>query len=143
MVRINLDGHQQRDPNLDIHNHQDEREVLETIIRNTYRVLASRGKKGCYIYCCDEELQNYLGRLIPTIEVEVPDDYATYQVGDRPDERGNNAEGNILFIGNNYNRSYHRPECRYAPRNPQKRVEFESVDMARQAGYSPCPTCKP
>ena len=30
------------------------------IIKNTYRVLLTRGMKGCYIYCRDEALQNYL-----------------------------------------------------------------------------------
>ena len=30
------------------------------IIRNTYRTLLSRGMKGCYIYCVDPELEQYL-----------------------------------------------------------------------------------
>ena len=29
-------------------------------VRNIYRVLMSRGMKGCYVYCCDPDLQNYL-----------------------------------------------------------------------------------
>ena len=32
----------------------------DEIIKNTYRVLLTRGMKGCYIYCRDEALQNYL-----------------------------------------------------------------------------------
>ena len=32
----------------------------DEIIRNTYRTLLTRGMKGCYIYCVDEELEKYL-----------------------------------------------------------------------------------
>ncbi len=31
----------------------------DRIIRNTYKTLLTRGQKGCYIYCEDEELQKY------------------------------------------------------------------------------------
>ncbi|UNT96289.1 DUF2075 domain-containing protein [Allobaculum mucilyticum] len=32
----------------------------DEIIKNTYRTLMTRGMKGCYIYCCDDELKEYL-----------------------------------------------------------------------------------
>lgn len=32
-------------------------------VRNIYRVLMSRGMKGCYIYCCDKALSDYLKSL--------------------------------------------------------------------------------
>lgn len=32
----------------------------DEIIKNTYRTLMTRGMKGCYIYCVDENLSNYL-----------------------------------------------------------------------------------
>lgn len=32
----------------------------DEIIKNTYRTLMTRGMKGCYIYCVDEKLRNYL-----------------------------------------------------------------------------------
>lgn len=32
----------------------------DELIKNTYRVLMTRGMKGCYVYCMDEPLQNYL-----------------------------------------------------------------------------------
>ncbi len=32
----------------------------DELIRNTYRTLMTRGMKGCYVYCCDEELAGYL-----------------------------------------------------------------------------------
>ncbi len=33
---------------------------LDKRIRNTYKTLLSRGRKGCYIYCQDKELANYI-----------------------------------------------------------------------------------
>ena len=34
--------------------------VADEIIKNTYRTLMTRGQKGCYIYCTDEKLAEYL-----------------------------------------------------------------------------------
>ena len=36
------------------------KEIVTRVIKNTYRTLMTRGMKGCYVYCCDEELANYL-----------------------------------------------------------------------------------
>lgn len=33
---------------------------VDDIIRNTYRTLLTRGMKGCYIYCIDKNLSNYI-----------------------------------------------------------------------------------
>ena len=76
-VDVNIDGHYQDDPNLKMRDYNNN-SLHKTIIRNTYHVLASRGKKGCFIYCCDEGLHNYLSNIIPTLTVDVPDDYETY-----------------------------------------------------------------
>ena len=38
--------------------------VADEIIRNTYRTLLTRGMKGCYVYCEDENLGNYLKRMM-------------------------------------------------------------------------------
>ena len=39
-------------------------EELTKLVKNIYKVLLSRGMKGCYVYCCDKELERYLrGRL--------------------------------------------------------------------------------
>lgn len=38
--------------------------LADRIIRNTYRTLLSRGQKGCYIYCEDSELSNYLAKML-------------------------------------------------------------------------------
>ena len=43
----------------------DEKTVQEYII-NTYKVLLERGIKGCYIYACDESMQEYLKQHIET-----------------------------------------------------------------------------
>ncbi|MGE0792671.1 MAG: DNA/RNA helicase domain-containing protein [Candidatus Woesearchaeota archaeon] len=40
-------------------NPQKANKLADEIIKNTYRTLMTRGQKGCYIYCCDKELQNY------------------------------------------------------------------------------------
>jgi len=34
--------------------------LIKSIIQNTYRTLMTRGMKGCYVYCCDGELGEYL-----------------------------------------------------------------------------------
>ncbi|RFB12696.1 DUF2075 domain-containing protein [Bacillus sp. HNG] len=33
---------------------------LFDLVRNTYKTLMTRGMKGCYVYCCDEELGRYM-----------------------------------------------------------------------------------
>ena len=38
--------------------------LCNRIIRNTYRTLLSRGQKGCFVYCEDEALRNYLKERI-------------------------------------------------------------------------------
>ncbi len=39
-------------------------ELADRIIRNTYKTLLTRGQKGCYIYCEDKPLQEYLKKRI-------------------------------------------------------------------------------
>lgn len=34
--------------------------LADEIIKNTYRTLMTRGMKGCYVYCCDKALTEYL-----------------------------------------------------------------------------------
>ena len=38
--------------------------IADEIIKNTYRTLMTRGQKGCYIYCVDENLADYLKKRI-------------------------------------------------------------------------------
>ena len=35
------------------------------LILNTYKTLLTRGQKGCYVYCEDEDLRNYIKSLVP------------------------------------------------------------------------------
>ncbi len=37
--------------------------IADTLIRNTYRVLLTRGIKGCYVYACDKKLQQHLKKM--------------------------------------------------------------------------------
>jgi DUF2075 family protein len=43
-------------------------ELAEELIKNTYRTLMTRGMKGCYLYCCDEELQEYLRTRVENVQ---------------------------------------------------------------------------
>ncbi|UOO93385.1 DUF2075 domain-containing protein [Vitreoscilla stercoraria] len=38
--------------------------LVGSIIKNTYRTLMTRGQKGCFIYCTDQETQNYFKKLL-------------------------------------------------------------------------------
>jgi DUF2075 family protein len=40
------------------------KQVADEIIKNTYRTLMTRGMKGCYIYCVDKDLANYLREML-------------------------------------------------------------------------------
>lgn len=39
------------------------RERVDRIIRNTYKTLLTRGMKGCYVYCVDDETQDFFKAL--------------------------------------------------------------------------------
>ena len=38
--------------------------ISDEIIKNTYRTLMTRGQKGCYIYCTDKKLSDYLKKRL-------------------------------------------------------------------------------
>ena len=38
--------------------------IADEIIKNTYRTLMTRGQKGCYIYCTDKKLSDYLRKRL-------------------------------------------------------------------------------
>lgn len=38
--------------------------VADQIIKNTYRTLMSRGQKGCYVFCMDKKLREYLKKRL-------------------------------------------------------------------------------
>ena len=39
-------------------------EIASQLIKNTYKTLLTRGQKGCYIYCEDKELAQYIKSII-------------------------------------------------------------------------------
>lgn len=41
--------------------------TAEEVIKNTYRTLMSRRMEGCYLYCCDDQLQEYLKSRVSTV----------------------------------------------------------------------------
>ena len=40
------------------------KQKADSIIKNTYRALMTRGMKGCYIYSVDNETQEYFERMV-------------------------------------------------------------------------------
>ena len=44
--------------------------TFDHYVRNIYRVLMTRGMKGCFVYICDLNLRNYFKSLIKNINVE-------------------------------------------------------------------------
>ena len=40
------------------------KQMLDLIIKNTYRTLMTRGMKGCYVYFVDEETRDYFKRQL-------------------------------------------------------------------------------
>ena len=38
--------------------------IADNIIKNTYRTLMTRGMKGCYVFCIDKSMRDYLNTLI-------------------------------------------------------------------------------
>lgn len=49
--------------------------LADDIIRNTYRTLMTRGQKGCFVYCTDNELGNYLKRRMEKVHEYVSDEF--------------------------------------------------------------------
>jgi len=51
------------------HKPKEERQVIgDQIIRNTYKVLMSRGMKGCFVYCTDPNLRDYIKRRLDMVK---------------------------------------------------------------------------
>ena len=102
-------------------------QAMNLLVRNTYYVILSRPRHNLGIWFKDEATKRHVAEILGlTIQ--------------RNADVTDNTE---LIVGNSSNYTYHKPECRYAPRNPKKREEFVSIEKARNAGYSPCRTCNP
>lgn len=46
-------------------NPEEAEKLADRIIKNTYKVLMTRGMKGCYVFCTDNELKEYLKSKVP------------------------------------------------------------------------------
>lgn len=69
----------------------------DEIIKNTYRTLITRGMKGCYIYCTDAKLSEYIRKRLPNKAIKpypmigentylkVADEQVAYGVGGKKD----------------------------------------------------------
>lgn len=44
--------------------------IIDRLIRNTYRVLLTRGQKGCYIYCMDKNLSEYIKKRLQELKLK-------------------------------------------------------------------------
>lgn len=49
---------------MNVKNPEKAKKIADEIIKNTYRTLMTRGQKGCYIYCTNKNLSNYLKRRL-------------------------------------------------------------------------------
>jgi DUF2075 family protein len=49
------------------------RELADRIVKNTYRTLMTRGMKGCYVYCTDPALAQYLRSRLKAATEAVPE----------------------------------------------------------------------
>lgn len=43
--------------------------LADMLIRNTYKVLLTRGQKGCFIYCEDDNLREFINKLINDVKI--------------------------------------------------------------------------
>ncbi|ODA41866.1 putative ATP/GTP-binding protein [Desulfosporosinus sp. BG] len=60
---------------------RNEPNLADRIIRNTYKTLLTRGQKGCYIYCEDKALYDYLAGRIPKVITEGRDQILQGEAG--------------------------------------------------------------
>lgn len=50
--------------NIERNNPEKAKKIADEIIKNTYRTLMTRGQKGCYVYCCDKKLGEYIKKRL-------------------------------------------------------------------------------
>lgn len=62
-------------------------QIADQIIKNTYRTLMSRGQKGCYVYCVDERLQDYLKERLNKFYKPVEYSSTTQEKGQAADDK--------------------------------------------------------
>ena len=47
-------------------------ERIQQIIKNTYKVLMTRGRRGCFVWCADPTLRDYLRRRLALAHATAP-----------------------------------------------------------------------
>ena len=57
--------------------------LLDRIIRNTYKTLLSRGQKGCYVYCEDKPLSEYLKEKLRKAKEEGEELHKRFNMGEK------------------------------------------------------------
>lgn len=73
-IITNFHNHASTDPSfkgikkLEKTNYEKANTLADELIKNTYRVLLTRGIKGCYVYCVDENLNNYYKKLVEELK---------------------------------------------------------------------------
>ena len=78
--------------------------LANMIVRNTYRTLMTRGMKGCYVYCVDKPLGDFLRSRLAAISQGASDDEADQR------DAGNNGSHFRRFT-----KEQRRPGVAYAP----------------------------
>lgn len=73
------------------YNEDDRKKIADEIIKNTYRTLMTRGMKGCYVYCTDKKLSEYLKRRSKQNEgmvysIDEEEDYRDLMVAEDSEE---------------------------------------------------------
>ncbi len=56
----------------------------ETLIKNTYRTLMTRGQKGCYLYCTDKETSEYFANLAEQVISEISQNEIETEIAAEP-----------------------------------------------------------
>ena len=72
----------------------------EEIIKNTYRTLMTRGMKGCYIYCTDKALSDYIQRRLHHKVIQYPTagESRDLLAGESRATYGKNAPNNKRYV---------------------------------------------
>ncbi len=69
---------------------------------------------------------------LPSLEVEVK----------APEVKGSEMKAGTKVIASRSGTKYHLPDCAGAKQiKPENRIEFESIEAAKAAGYSPAANC--
>lgn len=125
-IEVRISGHQRSDQNTGgrkIRTYS--YEEIEKIIKNTYRVLLSRGEKGCFIYCYDEALQQYLSRYIRTKDTRELDKV----ICEIPDTRIERRTGIIRYVEKFMKYAY------IESRGKQYLVNEKTIQIMSDAGH--------